>query len=246
MTDPQGFDLFYLDKHYIAFKNSSFNYWNRKRAINKSFRKYTKHNTDLVLVDVGCGISPVTPKPKQTLFLDCASQALKHLEKKGYNTKQGDITNLPLEANFADVVFCSEVLEHVQGYKTALNELHRILKTGGTLILTVPVLKKYWGSDDRFVGHLTRFEPASFIEDLADVGFGIIDEQPIGSWLERKITRRGVKVFIHQKNKEPFGQMIVMVSRIVNCIAYLAVLASLLFTSKNSTSIMLYCCRKEQ
>ena len=245
MEAPEGFDLFYLDKHYIAFKNSSFNYWNRKRAIKRCLQKNIKNHKDLVLVDIGCGISPVTPIPENTLFLDRAPEALKHLQQKGHSTKQGDITNLPLEAGYADVVFCSEVLEHVADYQTALKEIYRILKTGGKLILTVPVHAKYWGSDDRFVGHITRFELDSFTKLLAEAGFEIVEEKPIGSWLERKITRRGVKVFIRQKSREPFGQMIVLASRIVNCIAYLAVLISLLFTSKESTSIMLYYCRKE-
>jgi ubiquinone/menaquinone biosynthesis C-methylase UbiE len=241
----EGFDLFYFDKHYIAFKNSSFNYWNRKKEIRACFHKYVEYDKNLVLVDVGAGISPVTPKSKQTLFIDCAREALKHLEQKGYHVQYGDITDLPLEADFADVVFCSEVLEHVQNYKTALKELYRILKTGGTLILTLPVHKKYWGSDDRFVGHLTRFEPASLRQNLTDVGFGIIEEKPIGSWIERKLTRRGVKVFKQKKGKEPFGKVIVLMSRIANCLLYSIVRASLLFTSKKSTSIMLYCCRKE-
>jgi len=245
MEAPEGFDLFYLDKHYIAFKNSSFNYWNRKRAIKRCFRKNTKDDANPVLVDIGCGISPVTPKPEQTLFLDCAAEAIKHLQQKGYSTKQGDITNLPLEAGFADVVFCSEVLEHVEDCKAALKEIHRILKTGGKLILTVPVHAKYWSSDDSLVGHFTRFELDSLTKLLAETGFEIIEEKPIGSWLERKITQWGVKVFMRQKSKEPFGKMVVLASRIVNCIAYLAVLASLLFASKKSTSIMLYCCQKE-
>ena len=245
MKEPQGFDLFYLDKHYIAFKNSSFNYWNRKRAIKKCYRKHIRNDADLVLVDVGCGISPVTPKPESTLFLDCAAEALAHLQKKGYSIKEGNITNLPIEHSFADVVFCSEVLEHVADYRTALKELHRILKTGGRLFLTVPVHAKYWGSDDEFVGHVTRFELNPFKNLLAETGFEIVEEKPVGSWLERKITRRGVKVFMRQKTKEPFGKMVVLASRIVNLAAYLAVLISLLFASKESTSIMLYCCRKE-
>ncbi len=241
----EGFDLFYFDKHYIAFKNSSFNYWNRKKEIRESFRKHVDYSKDLVLVDVGAGISPVTPEAEQTLFMDCSREALKHLEQKGYQTKYGDITDLPLEPDYADVVLCSEVLEHVEDYKTALKEMNRILKKDGTLILTVPVHMKYWGSDDKFVGHLTRFEPASLRQDLADVGFGIIEEKAIGSWIERKLTRRGVKVFKQKKSLEPFGRAIVVISRMANCLLYLIVRASLLFTSKKSTSIMLYCCRKQ-
>ncbi len=242
----EDFDLFYVDENYTRIKNSYFNYRNRKRAIRRCFQKNIKNDAGLVLVDVGCGISPVTPRPKQTLCIDCASEALKDLQQKDYSTKLGDITDMPLEADFADVVFCSEVLEHVEQYKTALSEMHRVLKNGGHLILTVPVHDKYWDFDDEHAGHFQRFDPEMLSQELNEVGFRIIEEKPIGSWLERELFKLGVRIFIRQKSKGPLRKSTILASRVANCVLYLVVRGSLLFTSKESTSIMLYCCRKEQ
>lgn len=241
----EDFDIFYVDENYIRIKNSYFNYRNRKTAIRRCFYKHVKYNEDLSLVDVGVGISPVTPKPERTLFIDFAEEALNYLRRKGYQTKYGDVIDLPLESDYADVIFCSEVLEHVEHYKTALKEMHRTLKNGGHLILTVPVHQKYWDFEDEHAGHLQRFDTELLNQDLTDVGFRIIEEKPIGSWLERELSKLGVRIFVRQKNKGPLRKPVILASGVANCILYLAVRASLLFTSKESTSIMLYCCRKE-
>ncbi len=50
----------------------------------------------------------------------------------------GSLTNLPFgEAEF-DFVFCTEVLEHVEGDAKALREIARVLKPGGTVLLSTP------------------------------------------------------------------------------------------------------------
>lgn len=50
----------------------------------------------------------------------------------------GDITDLPFPSNNFDVVILSEVLEHIDDDLKALEEIRRVLKNGGKLILTVP------------------------------------------------------------------------------------------------------------
>lgn len=45
---------------------------------------------------------------------------------------------IPLPANCYDFVFCLEVLEHVPNPFGTLGEMHRVLKPGGVLILSVP------------------------------------------------------------------------------------------------------------
>lgn len=49
-----------------------------------------------------------------------------------------DIVNMPLENESVDVILCTEVFEHIKDPTLALIEFARILKTGGTLILTAP------------------------------------------------------------------------------------------------------------
>lgn len=49
-----------------------------------------------------------------------------------------DICNIPAEDNQYDALLCTEVLEHVPDPNLAVKELVRIVKPGGTLLLTAP------------------------------------------------------------------------------------------------------------
>lgn len=50
-----------------------------------------------------------------------------------------DVIDIPLEDNSIDVVLCTEVFEHIKNPILALKEFERILRPGGTLLLTAPV-----------------------------------------------------------------------------------------------------------
>lgn len=49
-----------------------------------------------------------------------------------------DIINMPLKQESVDVILCTEVFEHIKNPMLALEEFVRVLKTGGSLILTAP------------------------------------------------------------------------------------------------------------
>lgn len=49
-----------------------------------------------------------------------------------------DIISIPVENDSFDAVLCTEVLEHVKNPYLVIKEFSRILKKGGTLILTAP------------------------------------------------------------------------------------------------------------
>lgn len=52
----------------------------------------------------------------------------------------GDIQMLPVKDEVFDTVFCTQVLEHVPEPQKAMDEIHRVLKSGGHAIFTVPHL----------------------------------------------------------------------------------------------------------
>ncbi len=59
-------------------------------------------------------------------------------EDKFGGALRGDATRLPFADNTFDCVVTSEVLEHIQDDVTAISELVRVLKPGGSLGVTVP------------------------------------------------------------------------------------------------------------
>jgi SAM-dependent methyltransferase len=62
--------------------------------------------------------------------------------------------SIPLEHGSVDLVWCSEVLEHVADVGDLLAEVRRVLRPGGRLLATVP----YHGRLQAAVIALTRFE----------------------------------------------------------------------------------------
>lgn len=93
------------------------------------------------LLDIGCG-----RKPYRDLFPQVEEYVGVDLPSTGYGTGSvdvlGDGQRLPFRDASFDTVFCSEVLEHVPEPGRLVLEVARILKPGGTLILTTP---QTWG-----------------------------------------------------------------------------------------------------
>ena len=59
--------------------------------------------------------------------------------KGNVKIKKADITDIPFEENYFDVIICSHVLEHVPNDALAMSELYRVLKNEGWAILQVPI-----------------------------------------------------------------------------------------------------------
>lgn len=55
----------------------------------------------------------------------------------------GDIHELPLNDNSVDGIFCLAVLEHVHNPFKAMDEMYRVLRPGGRLLIYVPFLYYY-------------------------------------------------------------------------------------------------------
>ena len=62
----------------------------------------------------------------------------KIFNESGYLVLIGDTLNLPFENETFDRIICSEVMEHVVDDDLACRELSRVLKTSGTIAITVP------------------------------------------------------------------------------------------------------------
>jgi SAM-dependent methyltransferase len=121
------------------------------------------------LVDVGCGGQPfrsLLPADAVYVGLDTEDAAADF----GYAlpdtvTFVGDAWPLPDDS--ADVVLCTETLEHVRRPERLLAEAARCLRPGGRLLLTVPFAARW-----HFVPHdYWRFTPSSLAALLEEAGF---------------------------------------------------------------------------
>jgi SAM-dependent methyltransferase len=67
-----------------------------------------------------------------------------------------DITSIPVGDESFDVVLCTEVLEHVPEPIAAIEEMARLLRTGGTLLITAPLGSGAHQEPYHFYGGYTR------------------------------------------------------------------------------------------
>ncbi len=56
----------------------------------------------------------------------------------GWSLTAADALALPFDSRAFDIVICSEVLEHIPDHRRAVREIVRVLKPGGTLVVSVP------------------------------------------------------------------------------------------------------------
>jgi len=100
-----------------------------------------------VVVDFGCGTCPYEPLFTERSF-EYIGADLRGNEQAKVQFAPGE--RLPFEDASVDVVFSSQVLEHVEEVQEYLNECNRILKPGGLLLLSTHGYWTYHGYPDDF------------------------------------------------------------------------------------------------
>ena len=114
-------------------------------------------NKNQTLLDLGCGegrhaIGALYEQPDINVFyvdlnfndLTVAKERLEGFfqpAKKPALAVQANGLALPFENESFDYIVCSEVLEHIPQHHQMIKEIHRLLKPGGTLAVSVP---RYW------------------------------------------------------------------------------------------------------
>jgi SAM-dependent methyltransferase len=71
-------------------------------------------------------------------------QGDRHMEGYQYSkeVQHMDVTKLPFPKDEFDWIICNHVLEHIEEDRSAMKELHRVLKPGGCALLQVPISRK--------------------------------------------------------------------------------------------------------
>ena len=80
---------------------------------------------------------------------------------------QADAAALPFSGGAFDAVICAEVLEHVYDPRRVLEEVQRVLKTDGRLLITVPFLVQIHGDPEDY----GRYTHAFWGRLLDEAGF---------------------------------------------------------------------------
>jgi 2-polyprenyl-3-methyl-5-hydroxy-6-metoxy-1,4-benzoquinol methylase len=103
-----------------------------------------------VIVDVGCGDGVATGLIRRlghtVVGIDWSMMALCAARQQGLLLIRGaiDAPGLPLGTGSVDVVVLSEVIEHLVDTDSAIDEIHRVLRPGGRLLVSTPNLAAWY------------------------------------------------------------------------------------------------------
>jgi SAM-dependent methyltransferase len=135
------------------------------------------------VLDVGCGSSHIIGAlPQGSVALDVLANKLRFARRFRAPRVRGSGFRLPFADASFPCVLCSQVIEHVPMFPSMIDELCRVLKPGGRLVLGTPDYDRWewvWiekayglaapgGYADEHVSHYTR---KGLLEDFARRGY---------------------------------------------------------------------------
>jgi SAM-dependent methyltransferase len=122
-------------------------------------------------VDLGCGTGYVADVLRSR-FPELRAVGCDPLHgAAGTPSVRGSLPRSPFRSGVADAVGLFDVLEHLDDDVAALDEVRRLLRPHGTVLLTVPQHRWLWGRRDVAAGHRRRYTRRSLREALAAAGF---------------------------------------------------------------------------
>jgi SAM-dependent methyltransferase len=181
--------------------------WERRRALLLAEARPGER-----VLDLGCGagrfLAALREAGADPVGVELAEAAL---ERARANVPAVDLRlveedgSLPLEHGSVDLVWCSEVLEHVADTEHVLLEVRRVLRPDGRLLVTVPYhgrvkaaligLLRFDRHFDPTGQHLRFYTRSSLARTLTAAGFDDVRVRPWGGppLLRTALTARAVR-----------------------------------------------------
>ena len=84
------------------------------------------------------------------------------------------LQDLMLPKNSIPAISLFDVLEHLEEPTELLQEIYRVLKPGGFLLVSVPAFQFLWSAEDEALGHFRRHSKASLKNLVGGEGFSVL------------------------------------------------------------------------
>jgi SAM-dependent methyltransferase len=118
-------------------------------------------------LDVGCGLGDMLRFRPNTVGADVNPHSVDYCRSCGLEAHLIEDGRLPFAAGSFDTVVLDNVLEHVAGPEVLLDEIRRVLRRGGTVVVGVPGERGFASDPD----HKVFYDEAALIRTLKTAGF---------------------------------------------------------------------------
>jgi SAM-dependent methyltransferase len=172
----------FKDAHFqVLVSLEARNFWfrARNRLIVWALQRYFQDKENFL--EIGCGtgfvlsgLSAACPHLKLA-GSEISSAGLAYAAKRvpGAEFFQMDARAIPFAGEF-DVIGALDVLEHIEEDEKVLGQLHRAIRTGGGLLITVPQHEFLWSRMDVHACHVRRYAARDLVSKVQTAGFEIV------------------------------------------------------------------------
>lgn len=115
----------------------------------------------------------------RAMATDISPAAVAIARERGVDAVQADARELPVESESCGLVTAFDVLEHVEEDDRVAAEIFRVLRPGGTALISVPCDMALWSAHDEAVHHVRRYDREGLTSVLVEAGL-VIDR--LWSW----------------------------------------------------------------
>lgn len=148
----------------------------RRRILHEILRTVASSGSEAHLLDLGCGtggnIGDLCDSYRCIgVELDAAAVSFASERYPGCTFRRGSIYD-PSSwglADRVDVCFLTDVLEHLDDDRSAVENATQSLRTGGHLLITVPADPRLWSRHDRHHDHCRRYTHESLATLVSDL-----------------------------------------------------------------------------
>ncbi len=164
---------------YYVFEERNWWFVSRRHIIARVLRHHLPQHGPQTrkILDAGCGTGinlSLLREFGEVAGVDNSPLAVGFCTKRNEaDVRQADLCNLPFEDGEYDLVTALDVLEHIEDHAQALNEMARVCRTGGRILLTVPAFPSLWSDHDVVNHHIRRYRPQEFREFVESSGLQI-------------------------------------------------------------------------
>jgi len=154
-------------------------YAGKRRIVFDSLRQLGALHAEAVLIDCGAGTGRFVQEAARSctaIAVDDHDESLEMARKRlgEEAVRRGSCTALPFADASADIVTALDVIEHVADDRRAVDEMLRILKPGGVMVITVPAFQSLWSDWDVALHHFRRYRRSGLHALLSEAGLEVV------------------------------------------------------------------------
>ncbi|POM25265.1 putative S-adenosylmethionine-dependent methyltransferase [Actinomadura rubteroloni] len=148
------------------------------RAHRNALLREVRHLTPPgIALDIGAGGGAVSralmSQSWDVTAVDTSPSAVAHCRAIGVDAYEADARWLPLPSDAFDLVTCFETLSRIEEDDQAAHELTRVLRPGGTALITVPHDMALWSAHDLTLGRVRRYSRDAATLLLTEAGLTV-------------------------------------------------------------------------